>query len=56
MTLNAPTKLVFLISLLIAVIALVGAFGFLAMIPISAVWIMTVAYALLALACVLRGI
>ena len=54
MTLNAPTQIVFLISLVIAVLGLLMFFGvFLA--P-WAFWTMTIAYVVLAAACLLKGV
>ena len=55
MRLNAPTRNVFIISLVIAVIGLLMALGVLAMIPVASVWVMAVAYVVLAAACVLKG-
>ncbi|MBN7776970.1 hypothetical protein JYP49_06865 [Nitratireductor aquimarinus] len=47
MTLNAPTKVVFLLSLVIAIIGVVAAFNLLTFVPIPAFWIMTLAYLLM---------
>lgn len=56
MNLSAPTMLVFLISLVVAILGLLAGLGILAMIPLSAFWIMTIAYVILAAACLLKGI
>lgn len=56
MTLSAPTKLVFLISLVIAILGLLAGLGIFAIIPLSAFWLMTIAYVVLAAACMLKGI
>ncbi|WP_336065103.1 hypothetical protein [Nitratireductor rhodophyticola] len=56
MTLNAPSKLVFLLSLVIAVIALLAALNLLSFVPIPSFWIMTLAYLLLAGATILKGV
>lgn len=56
MKLSAPTQIVFLISLVIAVIGVIAAFGALAFIPVAAVWIMVIAYLVLAAGCLLRGV
>lgn len=52
--LSAPTQLVFLISLIIAVIALIG--FFVPFLSVYAFWIAIVAYVVLALSCVMKGI
>ncbi|WP_367714885.1 hypothetical protein AB2N04_13100 [Nitratireductor sp. GISD-1A_MAKvit] len=56
MTLNAPTKIVFLLSLVIAVIAVIAAFNLLSFVPIPAFWIMTLAYILLVGGSLLKGV
>lgn len=56
MTLNAPTKIVFIISLIIAVIAVIAAFNLLSFVPIPAFWIMTLAYILLVGGSLLKGV
>ena len=56
MKLSAPTQIVFLISLVIAVIGLLIALGVLAMIPIASVWVMLIAYIVLAGGCLLKGV
>jgi hypothetical protein len=49
MNLSAPTQLIFIISVVIA------ALGVLAFIPLAAVWIVLVAYIVLAVGCLMRG-
>ncbi|TGV62671.1 hypothetical protein EN801_049085, partial [Mesorhizobium sp. M00.F.Ca.ET.158.01.1.1] len=44
MNLNAPTQIVFIISLVIAIIGILAALGVLAFIPLASVWIVLVAY------------
>jgi hypothetical protein len=56
MKLSAPTQIVFLISLVIAVVGLLIALGALAMIPIASVWVMLIAYVVLAAGCLLKGV
>ena len=56
MKLSAPTQIIFIISLVIAVLGLLAALGVFAIIPIASVWIMTVAYAVLAVGCLLKGL
>ena len=55
MKLSAPTQMIFIISLVVAVIGLLMALGVLAMIPIASVWMMTLAYAILAVGCLMKG-
>ena len=56
MTLNTPRTLYFIISLVIALVAVAAVFiSSLAALPISNFWLMTVAYVVLALACVIRA-
>lgn len=52
--LSAPTQLVFFISLIIAVIALIG--FFVPFLSVYAFWIAIVAYVVLALSCFMKGI
>jgi hypothetical protein len=54
--LNAPTKIVFLISLILAIIALLGAIVFIPVISLYAFWIAIIAYIVLAAGCVLKGV
>ena len=55
MNLSAPTQIVFIITVVIAVIALLMGLGVFSLGAISAFWIMTLAYVILAVACLLRG-
>lgn len=55
MNLSAPTQIVFIISLVIAVIGLLAALGVVAFIPLASVWIMLIAYIVLAAGCLMRG-
>lgn len=56
MRLSAPTQIIFIISLVVAVVGLLMALGILAMIPIASVWVMTLAYVILAAGCLMKGI
>ncbi|GAB1582357.1 hypothetical protein [Phyllobacterium phragmitis] len=56
MTLNAPTRLVFFISIIIAIISLISFFGALAFIPVAAYWILAIAYIVLVAGCALKNI
>jgi len=55
MSLSAPTQIVYIIALIIAIIALLMFFNVIAFIPVAAFWVMTLAYVILAVACLLRG-
>lgn len=56
MKLSAPTQMIFIISLVVAVVGLLMALGILAMIPIASVWVMLVAYVILAAGCLMKGL
>jgi hypothetical protein len=55
MNLSAPTQIIFIITVIIAIIGLLMAFGVFSLGAISAFWVMTVAYVVLAVACLIRG-
>lgn len=55
MNLSAPTQIVYIIALVIAIIALLMFLNVIAFIPVAAFWVMTLAYVVLAVACLLRG-
>lgn len=56
MNLSAPKQIVFIITVIIAVIALLMAFGIFSLGALSAFWVMTIAYVVLAVACLIRGV
>ncbi|HSK31834.1 MAG TPA: hypothetical protein VLA17_17885 [Candidatus Limnocylindria bacterium] len=56
MKLNAPTQVVFIISLIIAVLALIGHFVLVPFVTEYKFWFAIVAYVVLAAACVLKGV
>lgn len=56
MNLTAPTQLVFLIAVIVAIIALLAGLGVAAFLPISAFWLMTIAFAVLTAGVLLKGI
>ena len=56
MRLNAPTQMVFLISLVLAVLALVGHFVVIPYVTTYQFWIAIAGYVVLAAACVLKGV
>jgi hypothetical protein len=55
MKFSAPTGLVFLIALVVAVVAALEAMGTISVIPLASVWIMGIAYAVLAVGCLIKG-
>ena len=55
MRLNAPTQMVFIISLVIAALGVLLALGVISIAAVHAFWVMALAYVVLAAACVLKG-
>ena len=55
MNLSAPTKPVFLISLILAVLAVIGMFAAIPLITANAFWVAIIAYVVLAIGNVARG-
>lgn len=55
MNLSAPTNLIFFLSVIVAVIGGLSALGVIAFIPVASVWIMAIAYAILAIGCLFKG-
>ena len=55
MRLSAPTGLVFVGALIVAVVAVLEAMGTISFVPLASVWIMAIAYAVLAVGCLIRG-
>lgn len=55
-TLNAPTQVVFVISLVIAIIAWIGSFAAIPYIGEHPSILMTLAYVVLAVGCVMKGV
>jgi hypothetical protein len=55
MRLSAPTTVIFVISLVVAAVAVLTALGTVAFVPLASVWIMAIAYAVLAVGCLLKG-
>ena len=56
MRLNAPTQLVFLISLALAVLALISHFVLIPFVTPYQFWVAIAGYVVLAAACVLKGV
>jgi predicted membrane channel-forming protein YqfA (hemolysin III family) len=54
LNLSAPTTVIFLISLVIALIGLLTSFAIIPSLPISSFWIMTVGYVVLAIGCLFK--
>lgn len=56
MNLNAPTQVVFIISLIIAILALIGHFVQIPVVSEFRYWFAIVAYIVLAAGCILKGV
>lgn len=56
MKLNAPTQLVWVISVIIGVLGILGKFVAIPFITVNAFWFVTVGFVLLALATLLKGL
>ena len=56
MRLNAPTQVVFIVSLILAVLALIGYFIAIPFLTAYAFWLAIVAYLVLAAGCVMKGV
>jgi len=54
--LNAPTQLVFLISLALAILAVLGLFVNIPFVSIYAFWVAIIAYVVLAAGCVMKNV
>ncbi|MGB8577696.1 MAG: hypothetical protein WCD56_14165 [Pseudolabrys sp.] len=54
--LSAPTQMVFVLSVIFAIVALIGHFFAVAAISSNAFWIAILAYVVLAAGCVLKGV
>jgi len=55
MKLNAPSQTIFIIAVVIAIVAVLGLFVAIPFVSLYAFWLMTLAFVILAGACVLRG-
>jgi hypothetical protein len=55
MTLSAPSQMVFIIAVVVAIIAIIGVFASIPFISAYAFWIMVLAFVILAGACLMRG-
>jgi hypothetical protein len=55
MSLSAPTQWLFFLALIIAIIALLMFFSVITFIPVAAFWVMTLAYVVLAVGCLIKG-
>jgi hypothetical protein len=54
--LSAPTQIVFLISLALAVIAVIGVFVSIPFVSLYAFWIAIIGYIVLAAGCMMKGV
>ncbi len=55
MRFSAPTGLVFLIALIVAIVGVLEQMNVISLVPLASVWIMAIAYAVLAVGCVIKG-
>lgn len=53
--LSAPTQVVFLISLVLAILAILGLYVRIPFVSLYAFWVMTIAYIVLAVGCLMKG-
>ncbi|MDP2119626.1 MAG: hypothetical protein Q8S27_20955 [Hoeflea sp.] len=56
MNLSAPTQIVFLLSLVIAIVGILAGLAILPGLPISAFWIVVIAYGVLAMGTLLKRV
>ena len=55
MRFSAPTGFIVLVSLIIAIVAILESTGTISVVPLASVWIMAIAYAVLAAGCIIKG-
>ena len=56
MDLSAPKTITFVIAVIIAILAALAALGVFSVIPIPSVWLMGIAFLVLAVGCLLKGV
>ena len=56
MDLSAPKTITFVIAVIIAILAALSALGVVSFIPILSVWLMGIAFIVLAAGCLLKGV
>ena len=56
MRFSAPTGFIVIVSLVIAVVAILEATNTISFVPLASIWIMAIAYAVLAAGCVIKGV
>jgi len=56
MDLSAPKTITFVIAVIIAILAALSALGVVSFIPILSVWLMGIAFVVLAAGCLLKGV
>lgn len=55
MKLSAPSQVFFLISLILAALAVIGTFVVIPVISVHAFWVAIIGYAVLAIGCLMKG-
>jgi hypothetical protein len=55
LNLSAPTTVIFIISLVIALLGILVSLAIIPSLPIASFWVMAVAYAVLAIGCLFKG-
>lgn len=55
MKLSAPTTVLFVISLAVALLGLLAVLNVISGLPIASVWLMAIAYGVLAIGCLFKG-
>jgi hypothetical protein len=53
--LSPPTQLVYIISVVVALLGVLAALGVVSFIPMASVWVVTIAFVILAVACLVKG-
>jgi predicted membrane channel-forming protein YqfA (hemolysin III family) len=56
MTLSAPTMVVFIISLVLALLGVLAGLAVIPALPVAAFWIVVIGYIVLAAGCLLKGV
>ena len=56
MELSAPKNITFIVAIIIAIIGVLAALGAVSFVPLASVWIVTIAFVVLALGCLLKGV
>ncbi len=56
MELSAPKNVTFIVAIIIAIIGVLTALGSISFVPLASVWIVTIAFVVLALGCLLKDV